>query len=133
MKRFYLAPVSAGLALAIMSGPLAMAQQYPNHDDTHGNSQAHSTMQDHGMQHTSMPHVTMQRPTVHVTMQHGVTHGMIPQHPQARVQPMHAPQPIRSENHMPQTHQTAYSSHAASSHTAHDSDHHTGSHTGFGG
>ena len=42
MKRFSLSPVSAGLALAIMSGPLAIAQQYPNHDDTHGNMHSHS-------------------------------------------------------------------------------------------
>jgi len=41
MKRFYMTTVSAAMALALMSAPLAMAQQAPNHEDTHGAPAAH--------------------------------------------------------------------------------------------
>ena len=41
-----------------------MAQQYPNHDDSHGN------MQEHGVQHTTVQHTTVEHTTVqHSTMQ----------------------------------------------------------------
>jgi hypothetical protein len=111
MKRFHLSTVSAGLALAIMSAPLAVAQQYQNHGDTHGNMQGHGSMQHTTVRHITVEHTTMQ----HSTMQHeqmghnemAPQHGMMSQHYQA---PMHMQQP--------QNHQAAYSGH-----TGHNTDH----------
>jgi Ni/Co efflux regulator RcnB len=58
MKRFYLASVSAGLALALMSGPLAMAQQ-----DQHNNN---------GSEHNETQHVN--KPNTHVESHNAPTH-----------------------------------------------------------
>ena len=137
MKRFYLASVSAGLALAIMSGPLAMAQQYPNHDDSHGN------MQDHGTQHTTVQHTTVE----HTTVEHNTTqrdtmqrnsmqheqpghNEMAPQHesmqqrPQERTpQPSHMQQPMHNDGYgAPQNHPASYSGQSW-----HNGDHYSGS------
>jgi len=59
MKRFYMSTVSAAMALALMSAPLAMAQPAPNHEDTHGGPPpAHAMNQPAPMQHMSMQHTT---------------------------------------------------------------------------
>lgn len=45
MKRFSLLTIAAGLTLAVMSGPLAFADQYPNHGNPHGMAPAHVVVQ----------------------------------------------------------------------------------------
>jgi hypothetical protein len=63
MKRFYMRSVSAAMALALMSAPLAMAQPAPNHEDTHGGPPpAHALNHPAPVQHMAMQHT---QPPVH--------------------------------------------------------------------
>jgi Ni/Co efflux regulator RcnB len=126
MKRFYLTGVSIGLALAVAGAPLAMAQQAPNHDDSHGNTMQHDT-QHTTVQRTTVQHSTTQRNTMqHDTMGHGQTSHteMAPQRPM-EAQHSEAPRPMQApmqHNDMaPQGHEMSYSSH-----TWHNGDHYNG-------
>ncbi len=51
MKRFYLSAIGAGFALAVISGPMAVAQQYQNHDDMHGMAPMHAMPMQHMAPH----------------------------------------------------------------------------------
>jgi Ni/Co efflux regulator RcnB len=76
MKRFYLASVTAGLALALMSSPLAMAQQDQHnnngsdHNETQHNNQPNTHVESHsapthnGSEHTELQHNN--QPNTHV-------------------------------------------------------------------
>lgn len=81
MKRFYLSAIGAGLGLAVMSGPLAFAQQYQNHDDMHGMAPMH-TMQQHGEQHGPMHPVQVHPMPMHHVAPHyvGPVHVQVPMH-----------------------------------------------------
>jgi Ni/Co efflux regulator RcnB len=41
MKRISLRALSAGLGLALLAAPMAMAQQFPNHHDDYGHQMGH--------------------------------------------------------------------------------------------
>lgn len=62
MKRFYLTSISAGVALALMGGPLAMAQQ-----DQHNNGPAHNETQ-----HANQPngHAVTHNAPLHNSSEH---------------------------------------------------------------
>jgi Ni/Co efflux regulator RcnB len=111
MKRFYLSAIGAGLALAVMSGPLAVAQQYQNHDDSHGMAPAHEAWQHGQMPNAGMDHAA---PSHYAAPQHEMAsqHEMAPQHYMA---PAH-------DSHMAyQAHPETYANHGW-----HNGDHYTG-------
>lgn len=80
MRRFLMSSVAAGLSLALIGGPMAMAQ-VPNgappmqHDENHGPMPAqHVTAQNDMMQHGTMQHETapqssMQHPPMQMSQQ----------------------------------------------------------------
>jgi Ni/Co efflux regulator RcnB len=69
MKRFYLNATAAGMALALLAAPLAMAQMQNHEDDTHGASPSHPTMQHATPSHAAIPQQHMDQS--HMAMQHG--------------------------------------------------------------
>jgi Ni/Co efflux regulator RcnB len=62
MKHFFLSTLSAGLALTLMSAPMAMAQPAPNHDSTHMMAPGHSEKSNMPMPHQATPAAHMQMP-----------------------------------------------------------------------
>jgi Ni/Co efflux regulator RcnB len=119
MKKFYRNSLAAGLALALMSGPLAMAQQEQhdqNHTD-HGQAPAHvqHNAPAHGMAQHAEPNRMTQQPNHMAPQQHmSSQHMMAPQHPGSPMEPSHM---------APGGHQ-AYS---GSGHTWHNGDHYSDS------
>jgi Ni/Co efflux regulator RcnB len=118
MKRFYLASVSAGLALALMSGPLAMAQQ-----DQHNNNGSEHNETQHGNQpntHVQSHNVPTHNGSEHSEVQHG-------SQPNTHVESHGAP----TENHgtSMENHGAPLAQHASSSRQWRSGDHYSGSRT----
>jgi len=103
MKSFFLSTVGAGLALALMSAPMAMAQPAPHHDDTHTMAPGHSEKSNMAMPHQATPAAHMAAPA-HETMSHTPAHVMSPGHGE----PSNMAMPHQAT---PMQH-TAYSGHA---------------------
>ncbi len=84
MKRFSLTTISAGLALAVMSAPLAFAQQYQNHGDIHARPPAHVVVQ-----HRPVPvRVVHAMPVHHMAPPRVAVKHYVPVHVE---KPMHGP------------------------------------------
>ena len=117
MRRFLMSSVAAGLSLALIGGPMAMAQ-VPNgappmqHDENHGPMPVQHEA-DHG---PAPPHVTEQNDTMqHGTMQHEMG-------PQSSMQ--HPPMQMSQQGHPgapPMQHETF-----SSGHRWHSGDHYNG-------
>ncbi len=69
MKR--LTNIYAGLALALVCAPLAMAQPAPNHDTTHGMAPGHAEKSNMAMPHQATPTAHMQGPQHMAAMDSG--------------------------------------------------------------
>jgi Ni/Co efflux regulator RcnB len=113
MKRFYLASVSAGFALALMGSPLAMAQdaQHNNNGSSHNKPNTH-VQSNNVASHKETQHGT--QPNTRV-----VNHGA-PSQPNAHVENHAAPM---------QGHGAPVQQRAAASHQWHNGDHYSGNRT----
>ena len=119
MKRFYLASISAGFALALMGSPLAMAQDYQHNDYGSGHNE---------MQHGNQPNARMENhdgPMNNGSDHYGMQHGNQP----TAYQDHGAPMNNGSEHYGMQHGAAPEQYHAEASRQWRNGDHYTGGRT----